>query len=246
MLTVSDASASPALQGGDSEPAKGRMVLTFKLRVRDKHAARLNAQARACHSLSRAQARASGAVRYFTGLPCKKGHIAERQTSNGTCVLCAREIAADCVARNPDGKRASNAKYYEANSDKVKLLNATWRAENPEEMRAIRQRHYRSNKADYLSWSSFREEYVKLATPAWADKAAITTIYREAARLSAETGVPHDVDHIVPLRGHNVCGLHVPWNLRPLPASKNRGKDNNRRWQARAGQSTPVEGARHV
>jgi hypothetical protein len=43
---MSDASAGPALQGGDSEPTGGRMVLTFKLRVRDKHAARLNAHAR--------------------------------------------------------------------------------------------------------------------------------------------------------------------------------------------------------
>jgi hypothetical protein len=245
-VTVSDASAGPALQAGDSEPATGRMVLTFKLRVRDKHASRLNAQARAGHGLSRAQARASGAVRYFTGLPCKNGHIAERQTTNGTCVVCAREIAASCVIRSPDGKRASNAKYYKENADKVGFLNAKWRNENPDEMRVIRQRHYQKNKSTYLAWSRLRDEHVKMATPAWVDKAAIVAVYQEAARLSAETGVAHDVDHIVPLRGHNVCGLHVSWNLRPLPARKNRGKDNNRRWLVRAGQSTPVEGARHV
>jgi hypothetical protein len=54
------------------------------------------------------------------------------------------------------------------------------------------------------------------ATPPWADRAAIRAMYREAKRLSKLTGEMHVVDHIVPLDGKLVCGLHVEWNLRVI------------------------------
>lgn len=68
------------------------------------------------------------------------------------------------------------------------------------------------------------------ATPGWltkADRERIASIYAEAATKSAGSGIPHDVDHIVPLRSKVVCGLHVPWNLRAIPAHENRSKSNN-------------------
>jgi hypothetical protein len=64
------------------------------------------------------------------------------------------------------------------------------------------------------------------ATPAWADSKAIIEVYKEARRLSKETGVKHHVDHIIPLRGKLVCGLHVHNNLRAIPAKENMSKSN--------------------
>lgn len=66
-----------------------------------------------------------------------------------------------------------------------------------------------------------------LATVPWADFNEIRAVYREADRLSTITGVKHQVDHIVPLNHPRVCGLHVHWNLRAIPAGPNMSKGNN-------------------
>jgi hypothetical protein len=64
------------------------------------------------------------------------------------------------------------------------------------------------------------------ATPQWADENAISDVYLEARRLSALTGIRHDVDHEIPLNGKNVCGLHVENNLRVITQTENVRKSN--------------------
>lgn len=63
-------------------------------------------------------------------------------------------------------------------------------------------------------------------TPPWANKGLTRAVYAEAARLTNQTGVFHDVDHVVPLRGRLVSGLHVHYNLKPIPWHVNRSKSN--------------------
>lgn len=68
------------------------------------------------------------------------------------------------------------------------------------------------------------------ATPRWADRSAMREMYAEAKRLTRETGIRHEVDHIYPVSSSTICGLHVHTNLRIMTATANLAKSN--RWEA--------------
>ena len=77
--------------------------------------------------------------------------------------------------------------------------------------------------------SQVRNEKKKHATPTWLteeQKAKTRDIYSRSKNKTIETGIKHNVDHIVPLNGKNMCGLHVPDNLRVIPAKENFKKTN--------------------
>lgn len=72
-----------------------------------------------------------------------------------------------------------------------------------------------------------RYELQKLATPAWASYRKIENLYRERDRLNKRFGfICFHVDHVIPLKGKRVCGLHVHDNLRVIRARANILKGN--------------------
>ncbi|WP_202844819.1 hypothetical protein [Luteimonas saliphila] len=88
---------------------------------------------------------------------------------------------------------------------------------------AQRERRAKQAHVKHLHHARLRE-----AMPPWADVAAIQAIYAEARRLTSETGIPHEVDHIEPLLGKNFSGLHWDGNLRVITRAENRRKGNRR------------------
>lgn len=86
--------------------------------------------------------------------------------------------------------------------------------------------HYKANKSHYYYKTGKRRAVKFAATPMWADLDAIKRIYLLAEKLSVETGIKHHVDHVIPLQGKNVCGLHVENNLQVIPAKQNLSKAN--------------------
>jgi 5-methylcytosine-specific restriction endonuclease McrA len=68
------------------------------------------------------------------------------------------------------------------------------------------------------------------AAPAWltdGQNEAMVAIYEQAEHLTRETGILHEVNHIIPLNHPDVCGLHVLWNLQVLTLPENRQKSNS-------------------
>ena len=159
---------------------------------------------------AREQAKQDGLQHYFTGLPCKHGHIDKRQTSDGTCMACSRDKSSKWALLNRDRylerKTASNDKRKHKNQ----LYAQQWRQAHPEKKNAI-EAHRRAAKLQ--------------RTPSWANQINIKMFY-EVAEVLSRGGVLFHVDHIVPLKGKEASGFHVENNLQVLPWHQNLRKGN--------------------
>lgn len=122
--------------------------------------------------------------------------------------------------------RAKNKEYRLNHPDKNAARTQRYRDANRERLRAKNREYSKANKAAVSARAMKRHAAKRQAVPAWADLVAIQSFYDEAVRLTTETGVKHHVDHIYPLRGRTVCGLHVAENLRVITETENCRKSN--------------------
>ena len=189
--------------------------------------------------MTRQEALAAGLSRYFTGKPCKHGHLAERRMSDG-CVVCSDKHARDWQAANPEKVKAKGRAHREVHGERLNEKNRAWRKANPEKhiaaVLAWRKANPERLKESKAAWrkrcagavneTQMRRYAAKLKrTPAWADVNEIRKVYEECSR-QRKIGLDVQVDHIVPLLGRTVCGLHVHNNLRIIQAQENRSKSN--------------------
>ncbi len=179
---------------------------------------------------TRKEAKETGAKYYFTGEPCSRGHTALRKTK-GCCVECMKEDWTTDNARRAEkpkseASKAAGRKYYEKNKDAVKAKAA---ARPTAEKRKHKDAYDANNPEQRLARTSVRRRRFRSATPPWLtgeQKKAMKQLYIEAQRLTKLTGERYVVDHIVPLINDEVCGLHVPWNLRVITQEENLVKSN--------------------
>ena len=127
---------------------------------------------------------------------------------------------------NPEKSAAQMKAWREANPEKVTAHRKAYREANPEKVAASDRAWRKANPGKRNAIKAKRRAAKLQRTPPWADQRAIEAIYAHARFLESITGLPHDVDHVVPLQGRLVSGLHVENNLQPIPASVNRSKSN--------------------
>ena len=156
------------------------------------------------------------------------------------------------IKKEKTGKRIYDkeyfASYYEANKEKIALRNKKYKAiynkENKEKIKAQHQAYYKANKekitAQSRAWEAKNKDKKSVyransraaklnRTPSWVTKEDLKEtkdIYRMARRRQEVESIEYHVDHIIPLQGKSISGLHVPSNLQILTARDNRGKGN--------------------
>lgn len=183
---------------------------------------------------TRKEAKATGAAYYFTGEPCKHGHVAPRKTK-GACVECLKiewrnsaETRANYFANynTREHVKARKNEWYRANREKVIQAANTRPVEVKREyQKAWKERNFVWVRAD----TKARRRKHRQAIPPWLtrkQKSEIRQLYQIAITMTKTTGEQYVVDHIVPLRSETVCGLHVPWNLRVITQAENLEKSN--------------------
>lgn len=104
-----------------------------------------------------------------------------------------------------------------------------WRAENREKCREYSKKCYQNNKEKSHAHSAKYRANKRKAVPKWFNdlmKKEVEALFAIAKQKTLETGIKHEVDHIIPLKGETVSGLHVPWNLQVITQFENRSKRN--------------------
>jgi len=173
---------------------------------------------------------------YFTGKPCKRGHIAMRLKSSRACVICRREHSTAYKKANPEQTRKHARDSYWRNpvafrertrqryaSDPSYALEYNRRPES-----RVKNRAYKNSRPEQRNKDQGKRRAAKLQrTPVWADAAQIAVYYKIAANLTRAMGRPYEVDHFIPLQGKLVSGLHVQNNLQVLTMEENCRKLNS-------------------
>jgi hypothetical protein len=164
--------------------------------------------------IKRFEAAALGLTHYFTGKPCKHGHISQRRYKDRVCMQCDRDWQKRFRIENPEKHKAKTKATYERTREKHLAQKKVYRQSNKAKVNALA-KAYKVRKKNRI--------------PVWVDKDHMWLI-KEAYELAQlrvkQFGFSWHVDHIIPLQGELVSGLHVIQNLQVIPGIENIKKKN--------------------
>lgn len=167
---------------------------------------------------SRKYALQNNQAQYFTGKPCLKGHIASRRAKTGECLACRADFLIKWRSKNPERVKAHNEAQYAKHRDAL--------------VKRSKINYYRFKEAyrpTALANVRKRQTAKLQRIPKWLNENEIWMMqeaYRLAEARTKLFGFSWHVDHVIPLQGKLVSGLHTPYNLRVIPAKENIAKNN--------------------
>lgn len=192
---------------------------------------KLKAQCRAC---------LAGRKREWHARNAERAHQSNRewlQQNRERRKAYRKNYRVEWYQQNRSAAKESNRAYYLANSAGIRARVKAYYDANPESV-AARSREYYQLRADAIKgrvrrWAAnnpgkcaeyrARRRSAQALSP-WASQEAVAAVYRLAREMTRETGVRHAVDHIYPLKGRQVCGLHCEANLRVVTEAENSRK----------------------
>lgn len=130
-------------------------------------------------------------------------------------VLIDKGLSNACRKCEPPMVKTDEELEQEIIKSMKKQERVLWVQENKESVRKAALKRYRAYKQQTPKWLTDE------------DKLMIQSFYATALFCSKSLGVNYHVDHIVPIQGKDVCGLHVPWNLQVITQAENSRKKNH-------------------
>lgn len=190
------------------------------------------------------EAKAIGSKFYFTGQPCKEGHIAPRYTSGRSCVECINGKAMERYWENPSDHHKRARQWDAENRDRVRVLTRDrlrhYRAENPDRFREYNRKYRLEKPHIHRNANRNRKARIRGSVGSHTPEDVAEILRRQKYRCaecsaSVRKATERHVDHIMPLsRGgsngkENLQILCPPCNLRkaakhPLDFAREQGR----------------------